>query len=499
MSASLSRREFAAAAAGAAFGAPVQRPNILFIMVDEMRWDAMGCEKHPVVRTPNLDKLAAEGVRFNRCYTASPVCSPARASVFTGRYAHVHGVISNGVPANPGEIFLPSLLKHYGYHTAIAGKLHYTPARFSYGFDQFWSFSAEGPTPEIGYSAFLRKKHGSPAKWPSKPGSCPWPDDPLGRDVGEFLYPEEDFETNWLTQRSVEYLRSRKGQAQPWFLFTSYLKPHSPSVEPQPYFSMYDRAKFSIPKLPANAKEARAAQRGQSLRHWVDNEQMMRVMTSKYFGAITHVDDQVGRLLGELRSLGMADNTLVLFTADHGNMLGEKGRWFKGIQYDGSARVPLLWRGPQGARGGGGRTVSQVVENTDLLPSILETAGLAAPEGVQGKSFVSLMRGRDPKWKNRAYSQLRSGMLVDGDWKLIDNSLDGTGDKELYNLAEDPKEDRNLAGDPKQRERGAEYSRMLARWRAERPAPIRVAGLATPDYAQIPAAERQQERRRKKD
>ncbi|MEK7754178.1 MAG: sulfatase-like hydrolase/transferase, partial [Acidobacteriota bacterium] len=92
MSASLSRREFAAAAAGAAFGAPVQRPNILFIMVDEMRWDAMGCEKHPVVRTPNLDRLAAEGVRFNRCYTASPVCSPARASAFTGRYAHVHGV-----------------------------------------------------------------------------------------------------------------------------------------------------------------------------------------------------------------------------------------------------------------------------------------------------------------------------------------------------------------------------------------------------------------------
>ena len=200
----------------------------------------------------------------------------------------------------------------------------------------------------------------------------------------------------------------------------------------------------------------------------------------------------------------MADNTLVLFTADHGNMLGEKGRWFKGIQYEGSAHVPLLWRGPQGARGSVGRAVSQVVENTDLLPSILETAGLPAPEGVQGKSFVGLTRGPDPKWKNRAYSQLRAGMLVDGDWKLIDNSLDGTGDKELYNLADDPKEDRNLAGDPRQRERGAEYSRLLAQWRAQRPAPVRVAGLATPDYAQAPDEEgaggrRKQERRRKKD
>ncbi len=498
--AALTRREFIAGVAGVPMAAaPAARPNILFIMVDEMRWDAMGCENHPVVRTPVLDRLAAEGVRFHRAYTVSPVCSPARASVFTGRYAHVHGVTMNGAPAFPGEIFLPTILKHYGYHTAISGKLHYTPKGFDYGFDRFWTFSNEGPRPEDGYMEYLRRKHGTPQKWPIVPGTCPWPDDPLGRDVGLFKYPKEDFETEWITDRAVEYLRSRAGERPPWFLFTSYLKPHSPSVEPEPYFSMYDPGKIPVPKLPANARELRAAQTGRSKRHWVDDERMVRVLSALYYGAITHVDEQIGRLVGELERLGMAGNTLVVFTADHGNMLGDRGRWFKGLQYEGSARVPLLWRGPKGAEENGGRVVEQVVENTDLMPSILEAAGIPIPEGVQGRSFLKLARGKERNWKNRCFSQLRSGMLLEGRWKYIDNSLDGTGPRELYDLENDPKEERNLAEEPKQRARVAEYARELAKWRAERPGPIRVAGLPTPAYAQITEAERREAMRRAPD
>ena len=488
----LNRREFLTAAAGAAAvrGSAPGRPNVLFIMVDEMRWDALGCEKHAVVRTPNLDRLAREGVRFAHTYTVSPVCSPARASAFTGRYAHVHGVTSNGTPAHNGEVFLPSILKHYGYHTAIAGKLHYAPRRYDFGFDQFWSFSSEGPTPELGYNEYLRKKHGSPGKWPIVPGTCPWPDDPLGRDVGLFRYPEEDFETDWITARSLEYLRSRQGKPQPWFLFTSYLKPHSPSVEPEPYFSMYDPKKMPVPKLPPDAKAARAAARGQQRRHYVDDEEMMRVMSAKYYGAITHVDRHVGQLLAELEALGMAQDTLVLFTADHGNMLGDKGRWFKGIQYEGSARIPLLWRGPKGTAENGGRVVPQVVENTDVMPSILETAGIPVPQGVQGRSFLKLARGGDAQWKDRCFSQLRGGMLVEGQWKLIDNSLEGSGPFELYNLESDPKEERNLAEDARQRERVQAMRGKLAGWRAERPAPITVPGMSLPAYAQVSDEER---------
>lgn len=490
----ISRRAFLAGTAGApaALNAATPRPNILFIMVDEMRWDAMGCEKHPVVATPNLDRLARSGVRFANSYTVSPVCSPARACVFTGRYAHVNGVTINGVPANNGEIFLPTILKHHGYHTAIAGKLHYTPHRFDYGFDQFWTFGTEGPTPEIGYVEYLRRTHGSPAKWPIVPGTCPWPEDPLGRDVGLFKYKREDFETEWITDRSIDYLRGRNKQAQPWFLFTSYLKPHSPSVEPEPYFSKYDPAGMPIPKLPPNAREIRAAQAGRGKRAFVDDEKMMRVMSALYYGAIAHIDDQIGRIFRELDTLGMAENTLVLFTADHGNMLGDHGRWFKGVQYEGSAHVPLLWKGPKGAPENGGRVVDKVVENTDLLPSILEAVQVPVPERVQGRSFLQLARGKDPQWKDRCYSELRSGMLLEEGWKLIDNSLNGTGTRELYHLRSDPKEQRNLAEDPKQRDRVKAWGEKLASWRADRPAPVTISGMSTPAYAQISQKEREE-------
>ncbi|HTM49391.1 MAG TPA: sulfatase-like hydrolase/transferase [Bryobacteraceae bacterium] len=478
------------AAASLAQGAGPARPNILFIMVDEMRWDAMRCAGHPVVDTPNLDRLAKQGMRFANSYTVAPVCSPARTAVFTGRYAQVAGVTTNAVPSNPGEIFLPSILGHYGYHTAIAGKLHYAPRRFDFGFQQFWSFSAEGPTPELGFMEYLKKKHGSPAKWPIVPGTCPWPDDPLGRDVGEFKYPEEDFETDWITSRSIDYLRSRKDKPQPWFLFTSYLKPHSPSVEPKMYLGKYDPNAIPVPKLPANIHELRSAEKGRGRRKFIEDERMMRVMSAAYYGAIAHVDFHVGKILDELDRLGMADNTLVLFTADHGNMLGDRGRWFKGVMYEGSSHVPLIWRGPVGAKENSGRVEEKIVENTDLLPTILESAGLPVPERVQGRSFLKLARGQDPAWKDRCYSQLATAMLRTPGWKLIDNSRDLSGSFELYDMKNDPKEQRNLIGDAKHRDRVAHFRGQLAAWRADKPKPVRIPGMKEPDYTHISDAER---------
>jgi arylsulfatase len=493
-SSGITRRELLAGTAGMIGGLALRgqtsrptRPNILFIMVDEMRADAMGCAGHRIVKTPNLDRLASQAVRFSNTYTVSPVCSPARASAFTGRYAHVHGMIMNGLAANNGEIYLPSILKHYGYHTAISGKLHYGPARYSFGFDQFWTFTTEGPTPDLGYMAFLKKKYGSPAKFPIVPGTCPFPDDPLGRDYGVFKYAPEDFESNWITDRSVDYLRSRKDNPQPWFLFTSYLKPHSPSVQPKKYLEMYDPNQFPVPKLPENAKEIRAQQRGQRQRHYVDDERLIRMMGAAYYGLVTHTDEQIGRLLGELERLGMADNTLILFTADHGNMLGDHGRWFKGVMYEGSSHIPLLWREPRQTKS---RVESKIVENTDLVPSILETVGLPIPQGVQGRSFVNLARGRDSKWKDRAYSQLRDGMIRTPEFKLIDSSLDGSGPYELYDMRKDLQEEENLATSEKYRDVIARFRKELAAWRADKPAPVKIAGMETPDYANVSDEER---------
>jgi arylsulfatase A-like enzyme len=493
----ITRRELLFGARAAAALGAARRPNILFIMVDEMRWDALGAAGHPIVKTPNLDRLARQGVLFENAYTVAPVCSPARATAFTGRYAHVHGVTTNAVPANPGEVYLPSILRHYGYHTAISGKLHYAPREYAFGFDQFWSFSSEGPAPEKGYNEFLRKKYGSPAKWPIVPGTCPWPDDPLGRDVGVFKHAPDDFETDWITDRALDYLRSRKASPQPWFLFTSYLKPHSPSVEPERYLRMYDPRSIPLPKLPPNAREIRAAQRDRARRHYVDDPEMIRVMSAAYYGAITHVDEHVGKLLDELERLGMAGNTLVLFTADHGNMLGDHGRWFKGIMYEGSSHVPLLWRAPQGASENRGHREPKIVENTDLLPSILETAGIPVPERVQGSSFLKLTRG-DPAWKDRAFAQLATAMVRTPEWKLIDNSQDLSGTFELYDMRNDPKEERNLAGEARHRDRVRYFGEQLTAWRNDRPAPVRIAGMETPDYATSGRARPPERKRRRK-
>ena len=475
-----SRRAFLALAAQ-----QPQRPNILFVMVDEMRSDCMGCVGHQTVKTPTLDNLAKQGVLFRNAYTVSPVCCPSRASVFSGRYSRVHGVVRNGIPHNDGEIFLPTILKHYGYHTAIAGKLHYNPSRFSYGFDNFWTFTSEGPNPQDGHIAYLRKKHGkSAAKWARKPGTEPWPDDELGRDVGEFAYPIEDFETEWITDRSIGYLRQRAQSTEPFFLFASYLKPHSPSVEPKPYFNLYNPATIPVVPLPKDAKEIRAKAKGRARRKHIDDEHMQRVMTALYYGAITHIDTELARLFAELTRLGLAKNTVVIFTSDHGNMLGDRGLWFKDFMYEGSAHVPLIIKTPNAKP----REQQQIIENIDLMPTILDYAKIPVPNGIQGRSFHALIeKGKQPNWKNRCISDLTATMHLAQGWKFIDNH---NGVLELYNLTNDPLEKENLANDPRSKSRLHFAQSELTKWRAENPPKINIPGLTPPDYTKLDKAER---------
>ena len=155
---------------------------------------------------------------------------------------------------------------------------------------------------------------------------------------------------------------------------------------------------------------------------------MLRAISAIYYGAVAHVDEQVGRLLGELERLGMADNTLVLFTADHGNMLGDRGRMFKGIMYEGSTHVPLLWRGPKGAAENNGRVENKLIENTDLLPTILESAGLPVPGARAGLQLPQARAQGDADWKDRAYAQLATAMYRTPEFKFIDNSRDLSAD-----------------------------------------------------------------------
>jgi arylsulfatase A-like enzyme len=475
-----------------AIAADTPRPNILFIMVDEMRCDAMSCAGHPIVKTPNLDRLAREGTRFTTAYTCSAVCSPSRYSFFTGRYAHVHGAMTNGVPTREPQLLLPTVLKHYGYETAISGKLHFTPARRDYDFDYFWSFSGEGPGKLQRWPEYLSEKLGA-KKGQLVPGSQPYPKDPLGGDIGKLAYPKEDYQTFWITDRAVDFLKVRKPE-KPFFLFVSYLDPHSPSHLPEPYWSMAAAMKVPAPKISAEVKKERAevlkaSNSKGSARHLIDNEEMAQALTANYYATMSMVDDNVGRLLEQLKTQGLAENTIVVFTADHGNMLGDHGRWFKGVAYEGSSRIPLLMKAPSNSplasQFNRGKVLNEVVENVDVMPTLMEMTGLQAPaQGIQGKSMVDLVAGTEPAWKNRAFSQIAYTMLRTPQYKLIKNSAKemrhAGGGYELYDLLKDPQEEHDLAQDPAFAKTVEKLADELEAWQKDVPPVPTIPGLKIP-------------------
>ena len=457
------KRIYTLAALSACFGgfaiaAEKTQPNILFIMVDEMKWNAMSCAGNPIVQTPHLDQLAKEGTRFTTAYTVAPICTPSRYSFFTSRYAHVHGATDNGTPPREPQLLLPSILKHSGYQTAISGKLHFIgPSNIDYGFDYFWSFTSEGPGKLQSWPQYMEGKYGKGAT--KRLEIQPFPDDRLGHDLGKLKYPSEDSQTSWITARAIDFLNLRN-QDQPFFLFVSYLDPHSPSHLCEPYWNMYnkDYNPEKIPLPPTFKQDPTKPSASAANRHAVNDPEIVKNMTAAYYAKVTMVDDNVGRLLEELRKHGLADDTLIIFTADHGNMLGDLNRWFKGVMYEGSSRIPLLMKAPLSSpfaatfnRGG---VVSNIVENIDVMPTLCEMVGVPLPmKGIQGRSMTALVAGKDADWKNVAFAERSSSMIRTPEYKLIKNAAkdirrDGGSEYELYDMVNDPLETNTLAADP---------------------------------------------------
>lgn len=460
----------------------VARPNILFIMVDEMKWNVMSCAGHPWVKTPNLDRLAREGTRFATAYTVAPICTPSRYSFFTSRYAHVHGATDNSTPTREPQVLLPAVLKHAGYQTAISGKLHFIPASLDYDFDYFWSFSGEGPRKLPTWPQEVEKKHGRNAA--RRLEIQPFPDDPLGRDLGKLTYPKEDSQTFWITDRAVDFLRLRD-QARPFFLFVSYLDPHSPSHLCEPYWKMFDAGKMPLP--PTFKHDPAKPSHTAANRHEVNDPKIVQAMTAAYFAKVTMVDDNVGRLLGQVRELGLAENTLILFTADHGNMLGDLNRWFKGAMYEGSARIPLLIKAPPtspfATQFNRGAVVSNIVENIDVMPTLCEIAGVPLPaRGIQGRSLTRLVAGKASDWKERAFAERNSSMIRASQYKYIKNERTnarrGGGEPELYDLTKDPLETNNLAKDPAHTAVLKRLAAQLETWQKDIPPVPIIEGVA---------------------
>ena len=467
-----SRREFLkrtalGLAGAAALGRTVRaaeesarRPNVLIVMVDEMRADCLGVAGHPIVKTPRLDRLASEGAHFPITYTVSPVCSPARMSLFTGRYRQVHGVLRNNDPGNDGEVTLPAMLKAHGYATGMSGKLHlHGPG--SAGIDWYRMFAPKDPGFEpngLSYGDWLTKKHPDFKGNPSAtgiPGTMVEPD-PAGLRIGTSPLPDADYQTAWCADRAIEFITEQANGQRPWFFFCSFLRPHSPFVIPEPYATMYKPDDMILPPVPPDTEriireELPKGRNANAVRHWIADPRILRPLMAHYYGSCTMIDHHTGRVLDALDELRLRDNTVVVFVADHGNMMGEKGRLFKGMMYEGATRVPLILRAPRMETG---QKIQRIMEITDIAPTILELCGLPVPEGIQGNSFAKALQ--DVKqwltWDDTAYSDLTESMIRRGLYKLMGyrgyRPRDSEPGWELYNIAEDPKEDRNLIADP---------------------------------------------------
>ncbi|MDR2117483.1 MAG: sulfatase-like hydrolase/transferase [Planctomycetaceae bacterium] len=468
-----------------------ERPNVLFIMVDEMRADALGiATENSVYQTPTLDRLASEGTRFTQAYTVAAVCVSSRYSFFTSRYSHVHGATNNNLSIRTAQILLPSILKHLGYQTAISGKLHFHPQDQDYDFDYFWSFSNEGPKKLETWPQYLTAKHGNAARQVTEK---PFPNDPLGGDLGKLSYPKEDTQSFWITDRAIEFFNIRD-KSKPFFLFVSYLEPHSPSHLAEPYWSEYEQARKNVTLSPTfvpgkepSPNNNNVSRRG---RHWVSDTEIAKAMTAAYHVKVKHIDDCIKRLLDGLKNAGLDENTLIIFTSDHGNMLGDHNRWFKGVPYEGSARIPLIIKAPQHSSYtetfNRGKIVQELVESIDVMPTILDVIGQPLPNdsGFQGKSLTQLVAGKAGDWKNIVFSE-RTGIFVRfGNYKLIQNDPATDGQYELYDLATDPHETKNLINDPALKTVSDDLKQKLEVWQKEDPAVPKYPGLE-PKFAPV--------------
>jgi arylsulfatase len=472
-----------------------KRPNVLFIMTDQQRWDCLGANGNPLIKTPHLDRLAARSANFARAFVQSPVCVPSRVSFFTGRYAHAHKNRVNYTPLDSSETLLQARLKAVGYRTAAVGKLHYFPptveeARRT-GFDVVELHDGVVITDRWSDYVKWRLQH-DPKKSTYYRGLAK--DIAPGKNPFRAAISAEFSDTAWVGARTRHHLEELARSGQPFFLHASFWKPHAPFEVCAPYDALYDNVKIPLPEVVSAEEVSRLlpdplqklAFRNGRTNSAADREQVQWIYRS-YYGAVSHVDHEIGGILDTLERTGQAENTLVIFSTDHGDQLFEHGIMGKNCFFESSVHVPLLVSLPGRVLPGRYR---ELVEAVDVLPTLLEFLGIPEPREVQGRSFAPLIAAMDRRYEARdaVFSEniipevITSGKLdlpfekgrgVDGirhpDAKMVRTdrwkfNYYAEGFAELYDLQTDPGERVNLAGRPEWRVMETELKDRLLRW-----------------------------------
>jgi len=466
-----------------------ERPDILVFCVDQMQASALGCQGHPDIKTPHLDRLAGEGSSFRRAYCNNPVCMPARATLLTGLLPRQHGVVTNGTRLPAGVPTLPQVLAASGYRTHSVGKLHLQPyddpgsAEYRAGWD---NGSVAGlPLPYYGFqSADFLGGHvhycfGDYRRWLDTQAPGRHVDYSRERATRRRPEPEQTWTiglprewhyNDWIAQRAIDCL-GLPDRSAPLFLWCSFPDPHHPFAAVEPFGSMYDPASLTVPASFADGSDdlpvlaGRRAYYGDRFRF---DEEALRAAMAQTYGMITHLDDCIGRVLESLRASGRLDKTVVLFLADHGEYLGAHHLLFKAEWlFEELVRIPMVWRVPGGAANG--RPSDSVVSQIDVVPTLLDYAGVdpkamdmrggarADREILPGRSLRPWLDGGrslppqpalieyDEDWFAGA-PLFRIRALVGERFKLVVFASPEGG--QLFDLQEDPGESRNLWDDP---------------------------------------------------
>jgi len=449
---------------------------VLFIMLDQWRFDCLGAHGNPLIRTPNLDRLAARSADLTHAFVQAPVCVPSRISFFTGRYPHSHKNRVNYTPYEQPEPMIQSLLQDAGYQTGSAGKLHFHPPTAEHarstGFDRV--ALDDGIRRTDRFSDYVRWRQANDPNadvYYQQRVENPEP----GQNPFRAVIDKEFTPTAWTGRETRALLDDFAADSKPFFLFSSYFKPHSPHTIPAPYDALYNDVDIPLPdpvdletiqRLPLPVRKMILRSRVYDL----DREELQWRYRS-YYGDVTWLDEEVGQTLDDLERLGIADDTVIVVTTDHGDQMLEHGLFGKNVFYEDSVHIPLLVSWPGTIRPG---VYSELVESVDVLPTLLELCGLPVPEHVQGRSFAPLIAGDRTSYRPRDAvfaENVMPEVITNGDegyffepgkgiagvrhpdakmirtrrWKL--NYYVGHGG-ELYDLRNDPGERNNLYDDP---------------------------------------------------
>lgn len=440
------------------------RPNVLWICGDDLAAYTLGAYGDRLAHTPNIDRLAADGIRFDRAYCNSPVCTASRQSFLTGRYPRSVGVTQLKTVLPESETTLAEMLAAAGYRTAAIGKMHFN-SPLKHGFELRLDL------PDYQRALKARGRKAVPEGIAVQPPWRPFKD-PASVWLNSACLPvglaDSDMSGTWLAEQAAEYLRGAPDA--PFFLMVSFYEPHSPFLFPVEYRGRRDRRLFSVgPLEPQDEWQVPAIFRD------LTAEQKQGI-TAAYYTSAEFADKNIGLVLDALRATGHDRNTLVVLTGDHGYMLGQHGRFEKHCSYEPAVRAPLIVRLPDGERGG--RVSDALVEFIDIVPTVLDRCGVAVPEQVQGRSLAAIINRDATRHREHViveYSENEEAMIRDERYKLVyvtgrRRREDGYATAEplthrtiqLFDEQTDPDELHNLAEQPAHAERVERFIQLLA-------------------------------------